>query len=87
MLRVKVLGPGCENCAHLKATAQEALEALGAEATLEYVTDRAEFAKYNLMMTPGLVVNEKLVSAGRVPATHEVITLFANVLAAEEAGS
>jgi small redox-active disulfide protein 2 len=85
MLRVKVLGPGCANCARLKATTAEALEALGAEATLEYVTDRAEFAKYRLMMTPGLVIDEKLVCAGRVPPMNEVITLIANILAEKEA--
>ena len=85
MLRVKVLGPGCANCARLKATAAEALEALGVEATLEYVTDQAEFRKYGLMMTPGLIVNEKLVCAGRVPPANEVMTLIANVLAEKEA--
>lgn len=85
MLRVKVLGPGCANCARLKALAVEALEALGVEATLEYVTDPAEFAKYRLMMTPGLVVNEKLVCAGRVPPKAEVMALIANVLTAEAA--
>jgi len=87
MLRVKVLGPGCANCARLKATTAEALEALGVEATLEYVTDRVEFAKYRLMMTPGLVINEKLACAGRVPPKDEVMRLIANVLAAEEAAS
>jgi small redox-active disulfide protein 2 len=83
MLRVKVLGPGCANCARLKALTAEALEALGVEATLEYVTDRAEFSKYRLMMTPGLVVNDKLVCAGRVPPKDEVMSLIANVLTAE----
>jgi small redox-active disulfide protein 2 len=85
MLTVKVLGPGCANCARLKATAAEALEALAIEATLEYVTDQAELRKYRLMMTPGLVVNEKLVCAGRVPPANEVMTLIANVLAEKEA--
>jgi small redox-active disulfide protein 2 len=80
MLTVKVLGPGCANCARLKATAAEALEALGAEATLEYVTDQAEFRKYGLMMTPGLVINEKLVCAGRVPPKDEVISFIADAL-------
>ena len=56
---------------------------LGAEATIEHVTDRAEFPKYRVMMTPALVVNEKVVCAGRVPPTNEVMTLIANVLAEE----
>jgi hypothetical protein len=69
----------------LKATTVEALEAMGVEATLEYVTDPTEFFKYRLMMTPGLVVNEKLVCADRVPPKAEVMTLIANVLTAEAA--
>jgi small redox-active disulfide protein 2 len=87
MLMVKVLGPGCMNCQRLKATAVEALEMLGAEATIEHVTDRAEFPKYRVMMTPALVVNEKVVCAGRVPPTNEVMTLIANVLAEEASRS
>lgn len=76
MLRVKVLGPGCANCARLEATTIEALEELGIEATFEHVKDRAEFARYGLMMTPGLVINEKLVCGGRVPAKDEVMGLI-----------
>jgi len=87
MLTVKVLGPGCVNCERLTATTEEALQMLGTEATLEHVTDPAEFRKYRAMMTPGLVVNEKLVCAGRVPSASEVMTLVANVLAEEEKGS
>ena len=87
MLTVKVLGPGCANCQRLKATAVEALEMLGANAAIEYVTDPAEFGRYRLMMTPGLVVNDELVCAGRVPTTPEVMTLIANVLAEEASRS
>ena len=78
MVNVKVLGPGCANCARLEATAIEALEELGIEAEFEHVRDRAEFARYGLMMTPGLVINEKLVCAGRVPPKDEVMTLIAD---------
>jgi len=42
------------------------------EATLQHVSDYAEFVKYGLMFTPGLVVNEKLVCAGRIPSKAEV---------------
>jgi len=87
MLTVKILGPGCSNCERLKATAVEALQMLGANAAIEYVTDPAEFRRYHVMMTPGLVVNEKVVCAGRVPPTNEVMTLIANVLAEEPSRS
>ena len=87
MLSVKVLGPGCANCERLRATAVEALQMLGANAAIEHVTDPAEFRRYHVMMTPGLVVNHKLVCAGRVPSTPEVMTLIANVLAEEASRS
>lgn len=78
MLTIKVLGPGCYNCELLKQKAVEALELIAKdqpedfEATILKVTDRAEFAKYALMFTPGLVVNEKLLSAGRIPSVEEI---------------
>jgi small redox-active disulfide protein 2 len=87
MLTVKVLGPGCANCQRLGAAAVEALQMLGANAAVEHVTDPAEFRRYRLMMTPGLVVNEKLVSAGRVPSASEVMSLIASVLAEEASRS
>jgi small redox-active disulfide protein 2 len=86
MLTVKVLGPGCANCERLGAAAVEALQMLGVDAAIEHVRDPAEFRRYRLMMTPGLVVNEKVVCAGRVPPTNEVMTLIANVLAEEPSG-
>jgi len=87
MLTVKVLGPGCANCERLGVAAVEALQMLGANAAIEHVTDPAEFRRYHLMMTPGLVVNEKVVCAGRVPSASEVMSLIANVLAEEESRS
>jgi small redox-active disulfide protein 2 len=81
MLSVKVLGPGCANCERLGAVAVEALQMLGVNAAIEHVTDPAEFQRYRLMMTPGLVVNEKVVCAGRVPSASEVTSLIATVLA------
>ena len=87
MLTVKVLGPGCANCERLGAAAVEALQMLGANAAIEHVTDPAEVRRYHLMMTPGLVVNEKVVCAGRVPSASEVMSLIANVLAEEASRS
>jgi small redox-active disulfide protein 2 len=80
MLSVKVLGPGCANCVNLASLAQKALNNLAIEAKVEKVTDHAEFAKYKLMMTPGLVINEKLVSAGRIPSEAEITTFLTNAL-------
>lgn len=72
MTRIKILGSGCANCKRLEATARKVVETLGIEAKIEKVTDYAEIMKYPIMATPGLVINEKLVSAGRIPSEAEI---------------
>ena len=83
MLTIKVLGPGCANCVNLASIAQRAVNTMAIQARVEKVTDYAEFAKYRLLATPGLVINEKLVSAGRVPSEAEITTFLTNALMAE----
>ena len=83
MLTVKVLGPGCQNCVNLAAIAQRAINNMAIEAKVEKVTDRAEFARYKLMSTPGLVINETLVSAGRIPSEAEVTIFLTDTLKVE----
>lgn len=82
MLSIKVLGPGCENCKKVEAVAVAAVENLGAEAQVIKVTDRAKIQEYPILATPGLVINEKLVCAGRIPSEAEVTTWIANALEA-----
>ncbi len=80
MLDIKVLGPGCDNCKKVEALARQAAMNLGVEAHFEKVTDRAEYPKYGLMYTPGLVINSKLVCGGRIPTEAEVMTWVADAL-------
>ena len=80
MLNIKVLGPGCANCGKVETIARQAVTSLGVEAQVEKVTNRAEFALYGLLATPGLVINEKLVCAGRIPNQAEVTTWLVNAL-------
>jgi len=80
MLTVKILGPGCENCRKVEAVARRAIAILSVEAQVEKVTDRAAIMRYPILATPGLVINEKLVSAGRIPSETEVTTWLANAL-------
>ena len=80
MLSIKVLGPGCDNCKKVEALAKQAVANLGAEATIEKIVDRAEYPKYGLLYTPGLVINNKLVCGGRIPAEAEVMTWVADAL-------
>ncbi|MCJ7519756.1 MAG: thioredoxin family protein [Anaerolineaceae bacterium] len=72
MINIKVLGPGCANCKRLEAIAHKAVETLGIEAKIEKVTDYNEIMKYPILSTPGLVINEKLVSTGRIPSEAEI---------------
>ncbi len=81
MLTVKVLGSGCENCKKVEAVAHTAIAHLGLEARIEKVTDYAEIMKYSILATPGLVINENLVCAGRIPTPAEVTTWLTNALA------
>ncbi len=91
MLNIKVLGPGCANCFKLEGLAIAAVEFLsdqkpdlfeGVEATLEHLSDKSDFRKYNIMYTPGLVINEQLISAGRLPSVLEIIAALEKVLSA-----
>ena len=85
MLSIKVLGPGCVNCERVLQVTKSALQSAGVEdATIVKVTDRAEYPKYGLLYTPGLVINDKLVCGGRIPSQPEVVTWIINALAAEE---
>ncbi len=80
MLTIKVLGPGCENCKKVESVARKALMMLGTEAEVIKVTEYSEIMKYPILATPGLVVNEKLVCAGRIPNEAEVTTWLADAL-------
>ncbi len=80
MLTIKVLGPGCQNCQNLAALTQRALNNLAIEAKVEKVTVHAEIMKYKILATPGLVINEKVVSAGRVPSEAEITTFLTTAL-------
>jgi len=80
MLSIKVLGPGCANCVKVAEMAQKAVNTLNVEAEIEKVTEIPEIIKYGILATPGLVINEKLVCAGRIPTAAEVTTWVTNAL-------
>ncbi len=72
MLTVKILGSGCANCKKLEAVAREAATVSQVEAEFVKVTDMQQIMAYDLLSTPGLVVNGQLVSSGRIPTVAEV---------------
>ncbi len=63
---VKILGPGCYQCDKLMEETLKALGEMGVAANVEHITDPEEIARYGLVPTPGLVINKKLKSAGKI---------------------
>jgi len=81
---IKILGTGCPKCHQLEKTAREVVKELGIDATVEEVKDMKKIAEYHVLMTPGLVVNNEVVSAGHVPSKAEVTRCITNALDKEE---
>lgn len=85
MLNIKILGPGCSKCYALEQAAAAALEEMAKEfpdleATLEHLEDALEIEQYPVLFTPALVVNEKVLCAGRVPKRDEIIGWYRKAL-------
>lgn len=80
MLTIKILGTGCPNCRKVEAIVRKAIADLGLEAHVVKVTDYDEIIQYPILSTPGLVINETLVCAGRVPGQAEVANWLGEVL-------
>ncbi len=64
---IEVLGPGCFNCQKLEANVREAVAQAAIEAEIRHVTDYVEIARRGVLSTPGLVIDGKVVSAGKIP--------------------
>ncbi|HYN68174.1 MAG TPA: thioredoxin family protein [Ornithinibacter sp.] len=79
---IKILGPGCSNCANLERATRAAIAELGLDATVEKVEDYPTIMGYGIMSTPGLVVDEKVVVSGRVPRTAEIKMLLTGAMSA-----
>ncbi len=72
-MTVKILGVGCPKCRRLEEKVKTVIDMNSINATVEKVTDINEMMKYNIMMTPGLVVNEKLKSSGIIPRDEQLL--------------
>jgi len=72
MVSVKVLGTGCKKCQTLEAKVRDLVASNNIDAVVEKVTDLQEIVGYGIMMTPGLVVNEKVKSYGIIPKDEEI---------------
>lgn len=72
MVEIKVLGPGCVNCKRLEQITHKVVDSLAIDAAIEKVTNYQQIVDLGVMNTPGLIVNDKVVSSGRIPSETEV---------------
>lgn len=71
-MKIQILGTGCSKCKMLTANAEKAVQELGLTVAVEKVTEIQEIMKFQILMTPGLVIDGKVKSAGRVPSPDEI---------------
>jgi len=75
-MEIKVVGSGCKNCKNLLAATQEAVKELGSDARVIYVTEMADIIATGIMRTPGLIIDGKIKSSGRVLSVKEIKQLI-----------
>lgn len=73
---IKILGSGCKNCNTLTESVKKVLEEMKVEAEIIKITEFPEIMAYGVMSTPALVINEKVVSAGRVLSPKEIAIII-----------
>lgn len=73
MLEIKILGSGCANCQRLEREARSALDESALDYELSKITDFADIAAYGVMQTPALVINETVVSSGKIPKKDQIV--------------
>lgn len=73
---IKILGPGCQNCVTLERIVRTAVEELALDAQVEKVEDYATILDHGVMATPALVIDDEVVSSGRVPTLARVRELL-----------
>ncbi len=75
-LQVKILGPGCAKCKNLERLTREVVEENSIDAEITKVEDIMDIMKYNILATPALVINEKVVIKGRLVTKTEIKKQF-----------
>jgi small redox-active disulfide protein 2 len=71
-MEIKILGAGCSKCKTLEELTRKVVKDNGIDATITKIEDIVEIMKYNIMTTPALVVNGKVVVKGRIPTSEEI---------------
>jgi small redox-active disulfide protein 2 len=84
MLNIKVLGTGCPNCKKLESMCAEIIAENRIDAVIEKITDIKEIMSSGIMITPGLIINGKIVSSGKIPLKPTLLRWIMNALAEED---
>ena len=77
-MEIKVVGSGCKNCNNLLKNAEEAVRESESDATISYVTDMADILATGILRTPGLIIDGKIKSMGRVTSAKEIRQMIAD---------
>ena len=72
-MNIKILGTGCSKCINLENKVRDIVKLNSIDAEVQKVTDLQDIMKYGIMMTPGLVINEKVVSYGSLPKDTQIL--------------
>lgn len=72
-MNVKILGTGCPKCKRLEEKVKAVIIMNSIDANVDKVTDMEEIMSYNIMRTPGLVINDKMVSSGVIPKDEDIL--------------
>ena len=75
-MEIKILGPGCPNCSRLEKNTHAALALMESQAAVTKVTEMSDIMAYDILATPGLVIDDKVVSSGRVPTVSEITSMI-----------
>jgi len=78
-MNIKILGTGCAKCNKLEELAKKAVAELNVEAVVEKVKELDKIMDYGVMMTPGLVINEQVKIAGKIPSIEQIKTWIQEV--------
>ncbi len=82
-MNIKILGPSCAKCHQLAKTTREVVKELDIDASIEEVKDINKIIAYQVLITPGLVLNDELVCSGRVPGKTEISQFITTALSKE----
>jgi small redox-active disulfide protein 2 len=75
-MKIEILGTGCAKCSELEAKVKEAVARSGRFVQVEKVSDLQKIMGYGVMSTPGLVIDGKVISTGRIPSVEEILELI-----------